>query len=136
MKRTTALFSAALLASGMAAGTAYAQSSSAQTQSSSAQTQSGVQQGQAQQNFSDKQLQNFASASQEIAGISQNYTQKLQNTQDADKQQEVRQEANDKMVKAVQDSGLQVEQFNQIGQAVQNDPKLMQKVQQMAQQKQ
>ncbi|RKR06553.1 uncharacterized protein DUF4168 [Kushneria sinocarnis] len=130
MKRTTAFLSATLIAAGFASGPVMAAS---QSQGSAGQAQT---QGQTQQNFSDQQLQNFASASQEIAGISQNYTQRLQNADGSEQQQNIRQEANDKMVQAVKDSGLKVDEFNQIGQAVQNNPQMMQKVQKMAQQQQ
>ncbi|OHV12778.1 DUF4168 domain-containing protein [Kushneria phosphatilytica] len=130
MKRTTAFLSATLIATGLASGPVMAAS---QSQGSAAQSQG---QTQAQQNFSDQQLQNFASASQEIAGISQTYTKRLQNADGSDQQQNIRQEANDKMVQAVKDNGLKVDEFNQIGQAVQNNPQMMQKVQKMAQQQQ
>ncbi|GHC16579.1 hypothetical protein GCM10010082_04370 [Kushneria pakistanensis] len=127
MKRFAAVVSASLVATGLAATPALA----AQEQPAQ-----GAQSQQQTQNFSDDQLQNFASASQEIAGISQDYTQQLQGADGADAQQSIREEANQKMVQAVQDNNLEVEQFNQIGQAVQNDPQMMQKVQQMAQQQQ
>lgn len=127
MKRFAAVVSASLVATGLAATPALA------AQEQPTQQAQGQQQS---QNFSDEQLQNFASASQEIAGISQDYTQQLQGADDADAQQSIREEANQKMVQAVQDNNLEVEQFNQIGQAVQNDPQMMQKVQQMAQKKQ
>ncbi|WP_445619197.1 DUF4168 domain-containing protein [Kushneria sp. Sum13] len=127
MKRFAAVVSASLVATGLAATPALA----AQEQPAQ-----GAQSQQQSQNFSDDQLQNFASASQEIAGISQDYTKQLQGAGDADAQQSIREEANQKMVQAVQDNNLEVEQFNQIGQAVQNDPQMMQKVQQMAQKKQ
>lgn len=127
MKRFAAVVSASLVATGLAATPALA----AQEQPAQ-----GAQSQQQSQNFSDDQLQNFASASQEIAGISQDYTKQLQGAGDADAQQSIREEANQKMVQAVQDNNLEVEQFNQIGQAVQNDPQMMQKVQQMAQKQQ
>ena len=42
-------------------------------------------------------------------------------------------EANEKMVDAVEESGLDVDTFNAIGQAVQQDPELMQRVQEKVQ---
>ncbi len=73
------------------------------------------------QDFSDQQLQQFADASQEIAVISA-------------AQQEVRAEANDRMIEVVEDSGLDVDTFNAIGQSIQQDPEMMQRVQEMASQ--
>ncbi|TDX26070.1 uncharacterized protein DUF4168 [Modicisalibacter xianhensis] len=129
MRRMTALFSAALLSAGMMSMPAMAQQDSATQQGGA------TQQGQAaNQNFTDQQLQQFADASQEIAQVSQDYTQRLQEAQgDQAKQQEIRMEANDKMVSIVEESGLDVETFNAIGQAIQQDPELMKRVQQMAQ---
>ncbi|MCM2971811.1 DUF4168 domain-containing protein [Larsenimonas suaedae] len=127
MKRTTAFLTATLLATGTVAAPAFA----ADTNSSSSAAASSATQH---PNFSDSQLENFASASKEIAGISQKYTQQLQGADDQDAQQQVRQKANKEMVQAVKDNDLDVKQFNQIGQAVQNDPQLMQKVQSMAKQ--
>lgn len=124
MQRMTALFSAALLSLGLAA--------TAQAQQDSAANAEQPQATAPAQDFSDQQLQQFADASQEIAVISQEYTQQLQSAEDEKAQQDVRQEANDEMVKAVQNSGLEVDTFNAIGQAIQQDPELMQRVQEMA----
>ncbi|RUR26778.1 DUF4168 domain-containing protein [Vreelandella andesensis] len=126
MQRITALFSAALLATGLLAGTAHAQ----QTQDP-AQDPMATQQAPA-QDFSDQQLQQFADAAQEIAVLSQEYTQRLQETEDETAQQEVRAEANDRMIEVVEDSGLDVDTFNAIGQSIQQDPEMMQRVQEMA----
>lgn len=127
MKRMTALFSAALLSAGlMAASSAMAQEDPA--------TQAAQPQAQAAQNFSDDQLQQFADASQEIAAISQEYTQRLQAAEDEAAQQEIRMEANERMVEEVEASGLEVDTFNAIGQAIQQDPALLERVQAMAEQ--
>lgn len=65
--------------------------------------------------------------------ISEEYTERLQGADDEASQQEVRMEANEKMVDAVEESGLDVDTFNAIGQAVQQDPELMQRVQEKVQ---
>ncbi|MBE0462508.1 MAG: DUF4168 domain-containing protein [Halomonadaceae bacterium] len=127
MQRLTALFSAALLATGLMATTANAQ----QTQDP-AQDPMATQQAAPAQDFSDEQLQQFADASQEIAVISQEFTQRLQEAEDEAAQQEVREEANDRMIQVVEDSGLDVDTFNAIGQSIQQDPEMMQRVQEMA----
>ncbi|MFG6176697.1 DUF4168 domain-containing protein [Halomonas sp. THAF12] len=128
MQRITALFSAALLSVGLMGSMAHAQENAdGAADQASAETQAPA------QNFSDAQLQKFADASKEIAVISQDYTKQLQEAEGEEAQQQVRQEANDKMVEAVQSSGLEVDTFNAIGQAIQQDPELMQRVQEMAQ---
>ncbi|SEM07206.1 DUF4168 domain-containing protein [Halomonas daqiaonensis] len=124
MQRMTALFSAALLSLGLAA-TAQAQETQDSAAADQPQAQAPV------QDFSDEQLQQFANASQEIAVISQEYTSELQAAEDEQAQQDVRMEANDKMVEVVEDSGLDVDTFNAIGQAIQQDPEMMQRVQEM-----
>lgn len=126
MNRITALFSAALLATGMMSMTANAQQDPADA-SEMPQAQAPM------QDFSDGQLQQFADASQEIAMISQEYTERLNAAEDETAQQEVRMEANDRMVEVVEDSGLDVDTFNAIGQAIQQDPEMMQRVQELAQ---
>lgn len=129
MQRMTALFSAALLATGLMTATAHAQE-----EQNSAQDPMTTQQAAPVQDFSDDQLQQFADASQEIAVVSQEYTQRLQDAEDEAAQQEVRTEANDRMIEVVEDSGLDVDTFNAIGQSIQQDPEMMQRVQEMASQ--
>lgn len=127
MKRMTALFSAALLSAGLMTATAHAQEDAATQSADQAQATAPA------QDFSDAQLQQFADASKEIAVLSQDYTKRLQEAEGEEAQQEVRMEANEEMVKVVEESGLDVDTFNAIGQAIQQDPELMQRVQEMAQ---
>ncbi|WP_110657900.1 DUF4168 domain-containing protein [Salinicola halimionae] len=128
MQRITAIIAAALMTTGMASTAAMAQDNANSAPQSQSQAPA--------KNFSDEELQQFADASQEIASISQNYTEKLQNASDEGDQQKIRQKANDEMVEAVNDSGMDVEKFNSIGQAIQQDPQLMQRVKGMVQQPQ
>ncbi|MCE8004368.1 DUF4168 domain-containing protein [Billgrantia ethanolica] len=128
MQRMTALFSAALLTAGLMTAQAHAQQDPAQDPAAQPQAQAPA------QDFSDDQLQQFADASQEIAVISQEYTERLHAAEDEQTQQEVRMEANDRMVEVVEENGLDVDTFNAIGHAIQQDPELMQRVQQMAEQ--
>jgi len=126
MQRITAFLAAAMMTTGLVSAPVMAQDAA----------DSGSQAQAPAQDFSDEQLQQFADASQDIASISQDYTEQLQNASDEGEQQKIRQQANDEMVQAVQDSGMSVEQFNSIGQAIQQDPALMQRVQGMVQQQQ
>jgi len=128
MQRMTALFSAALLATGLMTATAHAQ----QDQESTEDSMSTQQESAPAQDFSDEELEQFAEASQEIATISQEYTERLQEAEDESAQEEVRTEANDRMIEVVEDSGLDVDTFNEIGQTIQQDPEMMERVQEMA----
>src|SRR3546814_5037768 len=56
--------------------------------------------------YSDAQLERFVSASQKVAMISQEYTPKLQATQNETTKKKVFEEADQKMVKAVHDEGM------------------------------
>jgi hypothetical protein len=122
MQRMTALISAALLSAGLMSATAHAQQDPA---AAPEQPQAAA----PAMDFSDQQLQQFVDISQEIVVISQEYTERLQAAEGEAAQQEVQMEANEKMVEAVEEGGLDVDTFNAIGQAVQQDPELMQRVQ-------
>ncbi|HSH57921.1 MAG TPA: DUF4168 domain-containing protein [Halomonas sp.] len=127
MKRMTALFSAALLSAGLMTATAHAQENAAANAAEQSQATAPA------QDFSDAQLQQFADASKEIAMLSQEYTERLQAAEGEEAQQQVRVEANEEMVNVVEESGLEVDTFNAIGQAIQQNPELMQRVQEMVQ---
>jgi len=81
--------------------------------------------------YSDAQLKRFVSASQKVAMISQEYTPKLEAAKDDTGKKKVFEEADKKMVEAVHNEGMTVDQFNGINQALQQDPKLVQRVQEM-----
>jgi len=83
-------------------------------------------------NVSDDQLRKFVSAAQKVAMISQEYTPRLNAATDAASQQQVHKEADDKMVDAVHREGLTVDEFNGIGQAVEQNPNLAQRARDMA----
>ncbi|WP_192035189.1 DUF4168 domain-containing protein [Halomonas sp. YLGW01] len=127
MQRLTALLTAALLSAGILSTPAMAQEDAA---AEAAQAQAAA----PATDFSDETLQQFADASQEIASVSREYTERLQGAEDEAAKQKIRMEANEEMVTIVEDSGLEVSTFNAIGQAIQQDPALMQRVQAMVQQ--
>lgn len=117
----TTACSAALLALGAAAAPSMAQ----QAQAPAAQQAPAA-------NYSDAQLEKFVSASKKVAVISQEYTPKLQSSTDEATRQEVYREADQKMVDVVRKEGMSVEEFNGINQAIQQDPALMERVQNIA----
>ncbi len=83
--------------------------------------------------FSDTDLQKFVAASQKVAVISQDYAPKLQEAEDPTEQQKVLEEADQKMISAVEKEGISVDQFMMINQAAQQDPALAQRIQGIAQ---
>lgn len=122
-KLHTRLVSSSLLALFMAAGASQVSAQQATpapaTQPAPAMQASDV---------SDKQLESFADSLGEIMEIRQDFTAKLEKTGDPAEAQQLQQEANEKMMNTVQDNDLSIEEYNAINQAVQNDPKLRDKV--------
>ena len=119
-----AFLSAALLSTALSGAAAMAQNASqppAQPQMAPAITQP-----------TDQQLQRFASASQKVSGVVDEYRPKVDAAKTDDAKQKVVQEADAKMVQLVRADGLTVEEFNGIGQAVQQNPQLKQRVMSMS----
>lgn len=78
--------------------------------------------------YTDTQLQNFINASRQVAAISQEYTPRIESTTDQHEREQIFREADDKMVAAVKDEGLSVNEFNAINQQLPQDPQLEQHV--------
>ncbi|TEA79511.1 DUF4168 domain-containing protein [Allopusillimonas ginsengisoli] len=124
-KRISNVISGCLLAAGLVSGAAMAQQSAAPAAAPQAAAPAA--------NYSDVQLKQFVNASQKVAMISQEYTPKLEAAKDDAGKKQVFEEADAKMVDAVHKEGMTVDQFNGINQALQQDPKLVERVQQMVQ---
>lgn len=80
------------------------------------------------QAYTDTQLQNFINASRQVAVISQEYAPQIESTTSQPEREQIFREADDKMVAAVQDEGLTVQEFNAINQQLPHDPDLEQRV--------
>ena len=78
----------------------------------------------AQTEVSDEQLRQFVEAASEVQSVQEEYAAEIQSTQEAEEAQSLRQEAQEKMVQAVEDSGLTVSEYNLIAQRLQQDPSL------------
>ena len=81
-----------------------------------------------QTDVSDRELQQFAEAQADISSIQQDFSARLQGVDDPEQAHELQVEANEKMTDAVEDAGLDVESFNRIAMAIQNDPELQQQL--------
>lgn len=84
-------------------------------------------------NFSDTQLQNFISASRKVVAISQEYTPKIEAAASENEREQIFREADDKMVSAVREEGLSVEEFNTINHRIPHDPQLEQRISNLVQ---
>lgn len=78
--------------------------------------------------FSDAELRSFAGARQQVDAIRTEVMGKLQTTQDPEEAQKVQEEANAKMIAAVESNGLTREKYNEIAQAAISDPALASKI--------
>lgn len=77
--------------------------------------------------ISEEKLDAEAAAIQQVAGVKQNYQQRMA-TASPDEQKKLAAEGNDAMKKAVTDHGLSIEEYTSILQVAQNDPVVHQKL--------
>lgn len=84
-------------------------------------------------NVPDDQLRKFVASAQEVAVVSQQYSKQLEGVQDRAEQQKVVEQANQEMSQIIQNNGLTIQEFNAISDAVDSDPALQQRAQQMVQ---
>ncbi|EXF42765.1 hypothetical protein BAY1663_04819 [Pseudomonas sp. BAY1663] len=80
------------------------------------------------QQFSDDKLEGFASSLGEIMEIREEFTGKLQQTEDATQARELQQEANEQMLGVIEKNDISIDEYNAINQAVQTDPELRNRV--------
>lgn len=85
------------------------------------------------ESVSDEQLQQFVVAMNEIREIRMEYAPKLQEAENEEKQNQLRQEGREEMLDAIRDSGLETEEYNQIGQRINSDEALQQRARELAQ---
>lgn len=79
-------------------------------------------------NVDDKTVSNFAEAFLSVQEISEDLTAKLSDAPNADNAQSMQREAQDKMAQQVEQSGLSVEEYNDIAIGMRQDPKLADRV--------
>jgi hypothetical protein len=86
------------------------------------------QRGQAGQQVSDQQLQQFAAAMENVRDVQQEYSQAIQEAGNMEEAQTLRADAQEEMRGAVEDAGLSVANYNMISQRLQSDPNLAQRL--------
>ena len=82
--------------------------------------------------MTDQTVDTFVDAFVAVQGIREDYTERLQNASDEGEAQGLQQEAQEKMMQAVEASGMSVQEYNEVAMALQNDPELMERVQEKA----
>ncbi|MFO7930594.1 MAG: DUF4168 domain-containing protein [Thermodesulfobacteriota bacterium] len=83
------------------------------------------------EDFSDSDLEKFAQAQTEVDDIRSEYSDELSGVEDTEKARELQDKYADQMVKAIEDAGLDVQTYNEISMALQNDPELQEKIDEM-----
>jgi len=77
----------------------------------------------------EQSLQGFADAYAAVQDIRRELTQELSSAQDESQAREIQQQAQERMVRAVQDAGLTPQEYNQIAQQMNSDQELRERVQ-------
>lgn len=105
---------------GFATTAAVAQEGAPAQQPSAPQQQAATQ-------ISDADLEKFVEAESKVSEIRDEFTQKLNDAEDQDKAQELQLEAQEKMMEAVSEVGIEVPVYNEIATRIQSDPELQQR---------
>lgn len=83
-------------------------------------------------NFDDETLERFAGAWSEVQSIRDEYMGEIQASDDAEQAQSLQQEAQEKMVSAVTDAGVEVSEYNAIATHMGQDPEFAQEIMSLA----
>lgn len=82
--------------------------------------------------FDDETVERFAQAWTEVQGIRDDYMGRIEAADDAETAQELQSEAQEAMVEAVTDAGVEVSEYNRIAAAMGEDPELAERIRDMA----
>jgi hypothetical protein len=81
--------------------------------------------------FSEEQIEAFVLASESVQEISDKWLERVKDAQSDEKRYNLEQAAQEEMVQAVRDEGLSVNEYNMIVEAVQTNPEMRRRVQEM-----
>jgi len=119
---------ALLLCAGQAIAQQEGYGQEGQQQQQERQGQEGYQAEPMETDFSDEKIEKFARAYMQIQEIQQEYSEALGEMTDEQEAQELQEKYTQQMVDVVRDEGLSVEDYNQIGQAMNTDDELRQEI--------
>jgi len=108
--------------------TAFAFTSSAALAQTSASTAPAAPVQQQSAEVSDTELRQFLQASNEVAKIREDYTKRINNAKDQPIAQQLQEEAQDRMIGAVETLGLDAMRYNKLAEQVQSSPELQQRI--------
>ncbi|HMA85495.1 MAG TPA: DUF4168 domain-containing protein [Desulfosalsimonadaceae bacterium] len=78
--------------------------------------------------FNQENLQKFAEAQTDVSEIRGEYSDALSDVEDANKARELQEKYTQKMIDAIEENNLSVSKYNEISRAVQDNPSLKEKV--------
>lgn len=78
--------------------------------------------------LSQQKLEKYSQAQRKIMVISQDYRQRLSGVEAEDEAMKIKNEARQEMAGAVTETGLTVQEYNQITQAAKDDPKVRERL--------
>ncbi|HKM25941.1 MAG TPA: DUF4168 domain-containing protein [Thiopseudomonas sp.] len=96
-----------------------------------AQQQAAPAQQQQQGHVSDADLEKFISANIEVSKVREEYAVKFNHAKDQEKAQQLQQEAQDEMLSAVEESGLDASSYNMLAEQIQSSPELQERIQKL-----
>ena len=76
----------------------------------------------------DSTVEKFVQAQQQVESIRGEYMELVQQAEGQQQAMEIQQEAQDKMIQAVEDSGIKVQEYNMIAQVAQHDSGLKKRI--------
>lgn len=106
-------------------GLAFAPAASAQQQ--------GQRQAQQAPQVTDEQLEEFAEIAKDVGKVRAKYEKKLSQAGAPAKARQIQQQANEEMKAVIDDHDMSIKEYNQIAQAISNDPQTAQRFRQIRQ---
>lgn len=105
----------------------------AQADSSSGGEGSSMEQEAPDIDVSDAEVQAFANAMVDVQELGQEWTEKMQETDNQEELSSMQEQAQKEMISAIESHDMTVEEYNEIATAAQQDPELAQKIEKAAQ---
>lgn len=96
-----------------------------------AQPQAAAAQEQPLGHVSDTDLEKFINANVEVSKVREEYAVKFNHAKDQEKAQELQQEAQDEMLSAVEESGLDASSYNMLAEQIQSNTELQERIQKL-----
>lgn len=81
--------------------------------------------------FNDQELKKFVNAQEGINEVRDEYISKIESADDQTKAQKLQQEANNEMVKVIENENMEIETYNSIATAYHSDPETRERVDEM-----